>query len=83
MSFKKFGEGMLAGVLVAFSILLTTLAILLIGGFISAPIVFFVFLILKLVGTITFGWFYVFLPLIIFFVGLILSGAIAYICGGN
>lgn len=73
MIFKKFGEGILAGILAALSLLLVV-------GFIFAPMIFSTLLILKLVGTITFGWFYVFLPLIIFFGSLILEIAIAYIC---
>lgn len=61
----KVGTGFVAGIIAALLIALIVLMCL-------APEVFFVFLLLKLLNVITFSWFYVFLPLIVFFVGIII-----------
>ena len=72
MLFKKFGEGFLAGFIAA-------VALILMVAVFFAPALFVVFLVLKLVGAVTFGWFYVFLPLLVSLLGLSLYTGIANI----
>ena len=71
---KNVGTGFLAGVI---TVLCLTFALVLA----VAPETFIMFLILKLVGVITFGWFYVFLPLIIMSTMIVIYFIILYCCG--
>lgn len=70
---KNVGTGFLAGVLIA--VILALLCVMCL-----APEIFLVFFILKLCGVVTFGWFWVFFPLIVEVCTIIIYTMLIFIC---